>query len=88
MKLLDPTIYVPHKIGADWARSAFQFTGLVDRRRVRREILRAFQRGGQTVKPAYIDACINASLNVQTLGVKVATKPMELPDDAQTVEDQ
>lgn len=83
MKLQDPTIYVLHRVGRDaakqWAKSAFAFTGLVDRRRVKREIIKAFRRGGEIVNPAYIEASIDASLkavqtnrkNKQLLGTKL-----------------
>lgn len=62
MKLQSPTIYVLHKMNGQWANSAFSFTGNVDRRRVKREIIRAFRRGGEVVHPSYIDASIDASL--------------------------
>lgn len=65
MKLKSPTIYVLHKVRGEWANSAFSFTGSVDRRRVKREIIRAFRRGGEIVNPAYVDASIDASLRKQ-----------------------
>ncbi len=78
MKLDSPTIYVLHKVGGQWANSAFQFTGRVDRRRVKREIIKSFRRGGEIVNPAYIDASIDASLrkaqntrDKQLLGTKL-----------------
>ncbi|QOE32147.1 hypothetical protein CPT_Paso_030 [Rhizobium phage Paso] len=80
MKLDSPTIYVLHKVEGKWANSAFQFTGLVDRRRVKREIIRSFRRGGEIVHPSYIDASIDASLRKpqglagkQMLGRKLLT---------------
>ena len=85
MKLLNPTIYVPHKVGEDWAKSVFNFEGLVDQRRVRREIIRAFRRGGQKVSGLYIDTCIKHSLNPKML--RVSDTKMELPDDSATTED-
>ena len=66
MKLQDPTIYVLHKVSGVWCNSAFNFTGLVDVKRVKREILRSFKRGGEVVHPQYIDASIRASLEAAT----------------------
>lgn len=81
MKLLNPIIYVPHKVGDEWAKSVFTFDGLVDNRRVKREIIRAFQRGGEKVSPQYIDACIKSSLNPKQIGVRVGSEPLALPDE-------
>jgi hypothetical protein len=57
---------VLHKVDGDWANTAFSFTGDVDRKRVKREILRAFKRGGQVVHPSYIEASIQTSLDAAT----------------------
>lgn len=82
MKLLNPTIYVPHKVGEDWAKSAFSFTGLVDKRRIKREIMKAFKLGGERVSPKYIDACILQSIALPSEpDVLVSRVPVELPDD-------
>lgn len=62
MKLDSPTIYVLHKVDGVLAKSAFNFDGKVDRRRIKREIIKAFRRGGESVNPTFIDACIEASL--------------------------
>lgn len=83
MKLLNPTIYVPHKVGEDWAKSAFQFEGLVDKRRIKRMIIQAFKNGGERVSPRYIEACIQQSLSAKQ--VQVPVERMPLPDDAQVV---
>lgn len=85
MKLINPVIYVPHKVGEDWAKSTFSFDGLVDRRRVRREIIRAFKRGGEQVSTKYVDACINASLNTQM--ITASKTVLALPDDSAQTED-
>lgn len=83
MKLQDPTIYVLHKVGGKWARSAFAFTGSVDRKRVKREIIKAFKRGGEVVSPQYIEASIAASLDAASrkqkslLGEKVLTAALD-----------
>lgn len=62
MKLRDPIIIIPHKVEGQFARSTFTFTGLVDKRRVRREIIKRFRTAGEVVSPVYINACIDASL--------------------------
>lgn len=85
MKLNSPTIYVPHKIGTDWAKSTFSFDGTVDRRRVRREIVRSFKRGGERVSTQYVDACINSSLNTQM--ITASKTVLALPDDSAQTED-
>ncbi|QWY83421.1 hypothetical protein [Rhizobium phage RHph_X3_9] len=87
MKLKDPTIYVLHKdeLGR-WCKSAFAFTGEVDKRRVKREILKRFRKGGQTVSPAYIEASIEASL--KTVLVPVTHEAIALPADEDIAEAQ
>lgn len=83
MKLQSPIIYVLHKVQGKWARSAFQFDGLVDRKRVKREIIRAFKRGGEVVNPQYVEASIQASLNAASrkqqglLGEKVLSAALD-----------
>lgn len=62
MKLDSPTIYCLHRVDGVWAKTAFNFEGNVDRRRVKREIIKSFKRGGEVINPLYVDACIDASL--------------------------
>jgi hypothetical protein len=64
LKLNSPTIYVLHKVNGQYAKSSFSFDGLVDRRRVKREIIRAFKRGGEVVSPLYVEASIDTSLKL------------------------
>lgn len=83
MKLQDPTIYVLHKVEDKWARTAFSFTGSVDRKRVKREIIKAFRRGGAVVHPTYIEASIDQSLKAASnkqkalLGTKVLSAALD-----------
>lgn len=78
MKVLDPTIYVPHKVDGQWANSAFQFTGFVDTRRIKREIIKAFKNGGEKVSVQYIQACINKSLTMKRVQ---PAQSIPLPDE-------
>lgn len=66
MKLQSPTIAVLHKVDGVYAASTFKFDGFVDRKRVKREIIKAFRRGGEVVSPQYIEASITASLKGAT----------------------
>lgn len=92
MKLDSPTIYVLHKVDGKLAKSAFNFTGRVDRRRVKREIIKAFRRGGEIVNPLFIDECINASLRVSGVEGRQVIQQVALAsitdaEDAQLVVD-
>lgn len=86
MKLDSPTIYVLHKVDGVLAKSAFSFTGMVDKRRIKREIAKAFRRGGETVNPVFLDACIDASLRAaEASRIVVSSEPVSIQDaeDAQ-----
>lgn len=75
MKVVSPIIYVPHKVDGEWANSAFQFDGLVDTRRIKREIIKSFKNGGERVSAKYIQACINKSLMMKN-AVSIITMPL------------
>ncbi|QXP44073.1 PIN-like domain superfamily protein [Stappia phage SI01] len=72
MKLINPTIRVPHKVDGKWAYSTFTFEGAVDKRRIKREIIRAFLRGGEQVDTRYIDECIRIGIEIYLRGLKDA----------------
>ncbi|QXV74286.1 hypothetical protein [Rhizobium phage RHEph15] len=71
-----------HKVGGKYAKSSFSFDGLVDRRRVKREIIKAFKRGGETVSPLYIDASIDVSLKLTEYTADQYVHPVQLADIA------
>jgi hypothetical protein len=91
LKLNSPTIYVLHKVKGQWAQSAFNFDGLVDRRRVKREIIKSYRRAGEVVAPAYIEASIEASLrrhNAHSKNVLLGTKVLACINDAVEAHEQ